>query len=136
MQAATTGAVNFALADPFDSWWWKRTSWVLTELLRQRNLQYLGHELSLCLSQLSNPLFCKDGGIDAISEKCYGHLEKLHAATFPWTAGTDTKQAAKETASRMEEQWLEIFGEAGLSEAAIDAQIEAMYAQDKPEQDA
>lgn len=136
VEAAATRAVDFSQADPFDAWWWKRTGWILSELLRNRNLRYLEAELSLARVGLGNPELTKDGGYELIFDKCYARLQDIYGKYFPWLSVETRDDMAKTTADQMAAKWKEIYGEEGLSEEAIDAQIAAMYAQSADTQEA
>ena len=136
VEAAADGAVDFAKADPFDAWWWKRTGWVLSELLRKRNLRYLEVEIALARTALGNPEMTKDGGYESIFDKCYARLQDIYGKCFPWLSTENRDDLARTAAEKMAEQWMAVYGAEGLSEEAIDAQLAAMHAQHSDTQEA
>jgi hypothetical protein len=127
IQAAATRAIDFAHADPFDTWWWRRTGWILSELLRERNFKYQDAAAAYYRASLSNARFVEDGSYDERRDVALEKVNDLRKILFPWLAEDDgTRQQA---AADLAAVWQTIFGEQGHDAAAIDAAIAAMYAQ-------
>lgn len=127
IQAATTRAIDFSRADPFDTWWWRRTGWILSELLRERNFKYQEAAAAYYRASLSNPKFIEDGSYDERRDVALDKVNDLRKILFPWLE--DDEGTRKQAAADLAAAWQSIYGEQGHDPAAIDAAIAAMYAQ-------
>lgn len=115
-------------------WWWRRTSWILAELLRERNFQYQSAAAVYYQATLSNSKFVEDDTHGERRDKALEKLNELRPILFPWVDDAATAGTAKQAAADLAEVWKTIYPE-GTSDAAVDAVIAAMYAQPASEEE-
>lgn len=83
VRAATTGAIDFTQADPFDAWWWRRLHWTLEEIEQQHRRHILGAQHMHWVTLLSSGNL-KQEGMETAWKNALSMLNRLTGSHFPW----------------------------------------------------
>jgi hypothetical protein len=106
VQAAVSGALDFARADPQDSWWWSKLQWTIDELARQR-------QLTLSLAQQQHWLAyvghtrLSESGAETVAEQTTEIIHELSRHLFPWS----TPAAPQDASNGLRELWVSVYGD-------------------------
>jgi len=124
VRAAASGMIDFSKFDPWDNWWWKKLSWIMSELADQQ-----GREVTL--AQHNHWItMCSHGGLTEDSfEDCKASASQAYTRllqlTYPWNAhkiGADGTRTAREDAVAT---YHKIFGNPG--EPRYEEMLDALH---------
>ncbi len=118
VQAAASGAMDFARMDPRDRWWWRRLRWALYATNKQNLLAGLETQHRHWVTMFANASLDTESFTNA-RDQAQEILTKILKARFPWIA--DEFAATGETESLISE-FREMYGYPG------DPRYEAMLA--------
>jgi hypothetical protein len=88
VRAASTGAFNYAKADPSNRQWRLRHTLILRDVARQADAQILAEVHRHWLAYVSHSNLEPDGWAN-IKRQAAKTLENLQRAVFPWVAGEE-----------------------------------------------
>lgn len=122
VRAAVSGAINFAEADPFDTWWWIKTNLVLEEVSRQDQIVWLSaNHRHWCAMMAHGNL--KDNGFTKAQSESNELTDKIAEALYPWR---EKAMGAQD----LVQMWIAEYGdpESPETQAMIDAACAAIMA--------
>lgn len=134
VQAATEGAIDFTQADPQDNWWWRRTSWILSDLLRKRNLTYLQNIVGVNLAYLSS-IRANHPSFGDLQQRVADGTESIQGMLFPWLSKEE--QLGQSEIDQLVQQWRDAFGDPNDPDvkAGIGQLVEAINRPDQAEEE-
>jgi hypothetical protein len=111
--------IDFSQFDPWDSWWWRRTQWVLDELETQQasKVAELQHSHWITMASHSG---LTDESFDNAKTNAGQAFNKFLKATYPWLNDELDAEGSKTANDALLAHYREEFGNPG------DPQYEAM----------
>jgi hypothetical protein len=109
VQAATTGAMDFARMDPRDRWWWRKLRWTLHELHSENQVAGLETQHRHWVTLFANASLDADS-FDNTKKQAQEILNKILKLRFPWLGDELAATGAQES---LVSQFREAYGYPG-----------------------
>ena len=112
VRAQTTGMIDFNQFDPWDTWWWRRTQWVLDELATQQSAKVAEIQHKHWITIVSNSRLTDDS-FDKAKINASEAFNKVLKATYPWLSDSLNEEGSKTANTALVEAYREEFGNPG-----------------------
>ena len=119
VRASTTGMIDFSQFDPWDSWWWRRTQWILDELETQQTAKVAELQHNHWVTMASHSGLTEDS-FDNAKTNAGQSFNRFLRATYPWLKDQLAEESSKTANEAILAHYREEFGQPG------DPQYEAM----------